>query len=111
MTPRDRHLRTKYGITEEEYEAWLARQGGHCGICGNLPKTRRLAVDHQHIKGYKNLPPQEKRNYVRGICCFHCNWIMLSRGVTLEKAKGLVRYLEDYERRKAIHRSGGKLVS
>ena len=102
MTPRDRHLRTKYGITEEEYNDWLARQSGLCAICGNPPKTRSLAVDHEHVKGYKALPPAEKKRYVRGITCFTCNWIMLSRGVNLAKAKGLVRYLEAYEQRRKL---------
>lgn len=99
MTPRDRHLRRSYGISEREYNKWLRTQGGVCAICKGKAKTRKLAVDHEHIKGYKKLTQSDKKRYVRGIVCFPCNWIMLSRGVTLEKARGLVRYLEDYERR------------
>ena len=103
MTSRDSHLRRHYGLTEKEYDQILVQQRGRCSICGNFPKTRSLAVDHEHIKGYKKLPPEEKRRYVRGIVCFTCNWIMLSRGVTVSKARGLLRYLEDYERRKATY--------
>ncbi len=96
MTSRDSHLRRTYGITEREYNKLLKLQRGVCAICGGKAKTRKLAVDHEHVKGYKKMPPTEKRKYVRGIVCFPCNWIMLSRGVTLDKAKGLVGYLERY---------------
>jgi len=96
MTARDSHLRRSYGLTEREYNRMLKLQGGVCAICGAKAKTRRLAVDHEHVKGFKNMSAAEKRRFVRGIVCFTCNWIMLSRGVTLDKAKGLVGYLERY---------------
>lgn len=103
MTPRQSHLWRHYGIKESEYNALLDKQNGGCAICGNLPKTRSLAVDHEHVKGFRHLPPEEKRKYFRGITCFTCNWIMLSRGVCLPKAKKLVEYLEAYEQRKATY--------
>lgn len=47
-----------YGITREDYEALLVLQGGRCAVCLQLPKTKRLAVDHDH-----------KTNEVRGLLC------------------------------------------
>lgn len=106
MTPRDRHLRKAYGITEKDYQEMLKRQGGVCFICGNPRKTRSLAVDHEHVKGYKKMPPEEKRKYVRGLLCFTCNWIMCSRGVSLAKAKKLVEYLTNYEQLRRARLAG-----
>ncbi len=38
---------------------------------------------------------------MRGLLCWYCNAKFLSRGMTLDKARNLVQYLEDYESRKA----------
>ena len=38
-----------YGISDEDYRALLARQGGRCGIC--MKKKRPLCVDHCHVTG------------------------------------------------------------
>lgn len=40
------------------YDRLLALQGGRCAICGCTPRTRRLAVDHDHETGV-----------VRGLLC------------------------------------------
>lgn len=108
MTSRDSHLRRTYGITERDYNRHLRNQRGSCAICGGKAKTRKLAVDHEHVKGYKKMSSADKRKYWRGIVCFPCNWIMLSRGVTLEKARGLVKYLEAYEANKAAATGSAK---
>src|SRR5574341_903709 len=46
-TARARHLMETYGLTQAEYDAILAEQGGCCGGCHG---TRRysLHVDHDH---------------------------------------------------------------
>lgn len=49
-------------ITDAEYDQRLAEQGGGCAICGTPPKTRRLAVDHDH-----------KTGAIRGLLCHRCN--------------------------------------
>jgi hypothetical protein len=101
MSPRERHLLNSYGLTLDEYEAISKAQGGVCAVCGRPPKTRSLHVDHEHVKGYNKLPPSERRKYIRGLLCFTCNWIFLSRGISLEKARKMVCYLENYDRNKA----------
>lgn len=59
---RDRDYRRKYGITVDEYDAQLERQGGGCYLCGAGPKTRQLSVDHDPDNGQ-----------VRGLLCIRCN--------------------------------------
>jgi len=56
---RNYHLKRRYGITEDDFERMLARQGGLCAICRVVPGT---FVDHSHATGQ-----------VRGILCFNCN--------------------------------------
>ena len=57
---RTTHLKTKYGITDADYD-WLYKgQGGRCGICSEPHK--RLVVDHDHNSGR-----------VRGLLCRKCN--------------------------------------
>lgn len=52
-------LRYRYGITEDDFERMLARQGGLCAICRTVPG---VFVDHCHQTGQ-----------VRGVLCFNCN--------------------------------------
>lgn len=68
MTPRARHLLKKFGITVEQYETLLHRQGHCCAVCKRPASEfkHRLAVDHDH-----------KTGYIRGIICTYCNrWIV-----------------------------------
>lgn len=51
-----------YGITSEDYDEILKRQGGRCAICRGRPRSKRLAVDHDHASGA-----------VRGLLCSRCN--------------------------------------
>src|SRR5713101_1459164 len=45
------HLVREFGITVEMYDEMLAAQGGVCAICSRPSKTKRLAVDHEHVLG------------------------------------------------------------
>lgn len=57
-------IKVKYGMTLEEYDAKLEKQGGCCSICGsdNPKGNGRFAVDHCHRTGR-----------VRAILCAPCN--------------------------------------
>lgn len=57
---RERHLRRRYGITEEGYRALYEAQEGCCAICGEHKDV--LHVDHDHATGT-----------IRGLLCFGCN--------------------------------------
>lgn len=58
-----KHIKRKYGLSQEEYEAMLKSQDSVCAIC-RLPNTegRRMSVDHNHANGK-----------VRGLLCMTCN--------------------------------------
>lgn len=61
-------IKSRYGLTREQYEALLKKQNNVCAIClgeGDLRNTGeiiRLHVDHCHDTGK-----------VRGLLCFRCN--------------------------------------
>ena len=59
IADRKSHLKRKYGLTIEEYDAMLAAQDGGCASCG---KPNPDNVDHDHETGR-----------VRGILCWNCN--------------------------------------
>mgnify|MGYP001334334405 CR=1 FL=1 len=33
----------------------------------------RTHIEHKHVEGYKDLPPEEKATHVRGMLCQACN--------------------------------------
>ena len=60
---RDLYYRRTFGITADDVDALIEKQGGVCAICGRTPT--RLAswhVDHCHETGV-----------VRGMLCIDCN--------------------------------------
>lgn len=70
LTAGPNHLRSKYGVTVEDYARMLAEQGGVCAICQRPERVRArgsdrprlLSVDHDHATGE-----------VRGLLCHACN--------------------------------------
>jgi Recombination endonuclease VII len=86
---RREHLRNKFGITPEQYEAKLAEQGGGCAICGSPPKKIALHVDHDH-----SCCPGKYTcgKCLRGILCWPCNvFIGKLEGVFGAKATAYLR--------------------
>lgn len=72
-----------YGITADDYEELLKRQGGKCAICRARPRSKRLAVDHNHTTGE-----------VRGLLCSRCNHDLLgSAWDSLAMAVALWHYM------------------
>ena len=62
---KERMLKSRYGITFEEYEAMYNAQNKCCAICSKelpLGGTKGLYVDHNHTTGV-----------VRGLLCSGCN--------------------------------------
>lgn len=65
----------KYGLTQDEYNTQLARQGGGCLICGNKPYKKRLAIDHDHACCG---PRRSCGKCRRGLLCQNCNLKLFS---------------------------------
>lgn len=61
-------IKSKYGMTVEEYDILSEKQGGVCAICGKPEpdqKRSRLCIDHDHETGK-----------VRGLLCSQCNFAL-----------------------------------
>ena len=101
QAPKPQTLR-KYGLTLQAWQAILRAQGGACAVCRQVPKTGRLVTDHEHVKGWKKMPPEQRKLYVRGLLCWWCNHAYLGRGITLYKARGVVAYLMAYKKRRGV---------
>lgn len=78
---RWRHLKERYGITEDAYKYLYDQQDGSCAIC----KTEKdvLCVDHDHSTGD-----------IRGLLCSPCNRAIGLLGDTIEGIRAALNYLE-----------------
>jgi len=92
--PSARTLR-RYGLTEADWWKLFLRAKGVCEICGCV--TKRLCIDHEHVKGWKKMAPEERKKHVRGLLCWRCNVGVVGRGVTVERASAALEYLKRYE--------------
>lgn len=77
---RNYNLRTRYGLSPEEYDNLLHKQGNVCALCGGIDTKRKLAVDHCHNTGR-----------VRGLLCKACN---VSLGLLKENKQTILNMLE-----------------
>lgn len=55
-------IKSRYGVTAEQFQAMESAQGGVCAICRAPPQRGRLNIDHCHGTGR-----------VRGLLCGPCN--------------------------------------
>jgi hypothetical protein len=90
---------SKYGLNLELWTEIMTRQGWCCAICKTVPSSGRLHIEHHHVKGWKKMPPEQRRLFIRGVACWNCNTQLLGRGLTIEKAKAVVLYMEEYKKR------------
>lgn len=89
----------KYGLSEKEWEGILHSQGDVCAICKKESKTGRYVTDHAHVKGYKKLPPEQRKKNVRGVLCWWDNKQFVGRGVTIEKLQNAISYLLEFQKK------------
>lgn len=90
----------KYGLTLIEWLEILNRQGSVCAVCHKEPTSGRLNIDHEHVKGWKKMLPEERKKHVRGLACYICNNRILTKGITPEKLESAAKYLRNYEENK-----------
>lgn len=85
-------LKSKYGMSLQDYEIIYKAQKGKCAICGNPepklinPKKDRLVVDHNH-----------KTDKVRGLLCSSCNVVLGYVQDDIELLTKMIAYLNLYD--------------
>lgn len=90
MSPEERqdfNLRRTYGVSLQEKNEMLERQGGVCAICGTgIPGSRGWQLDHCHNK-----------KHVRGILCHGCNTGLGLFKDSPEALRKAIEYLERFQ--------------
>lgn len=85
---RNKYYQKTYGITLEDYNSMLQRQGYSCALCKKhqFEFKTRLAVEHNH-----------KTGKVRALACFRCNKFIIGRH-NLQTATSLYEYMVKYDK-------------
>ena len=96
IVPREQTLK-KYGLDLASWTNIALRQNGVCYVCGKLPKSGRLVVDHEHVRGFKKMSPADRARHVRGLLCWRDNYYTLARGATVKTLTRAADYLIEYE--------------
>lgn len=82
---RDRNLRLKYNMTQEEYDFLLICQNGVCAICGD--------ADPRHVGGNFVVDHDHKTGVVRGLLCGPCNSALGLIGDRIELLAEMITYI------------------
>lgn len=98
VTPPTQGTLDKYGLTTTEWLQLLADQGWVCPICER--GQRRWNTDHEHVAGWAKMPPEERKRYVRGVLCWHCNHKIVSNLRDSGVVQRIATYLRAYEERR-----------
>lgn len=128
VKPPSKGTLTKYGLTEAEWWRMAAGCNYTCVICGKPFADRRLAIDHEHVKGWRArkrklksgkrrakkdqrvMTAQERKRYVRGVVHNFCN-TYVRFWMTLERVTAIRDYLQAYHDRESKDDNGTDLAS
>lgn len=93
-------LKRKYGITQEQYEAILALQGGGCAICETKDSgARRFSIDHDHTCCPGKITCGK---CIRGLLCHNCNTSLGGFRDEIELLDKAIKYLIKHKENKII---------
>lgn len=101
---RNNSLKSKYGITLDEYNLMLEAQNGNCAICTKKPslntndhRSFAMAVDHdRRCCG----PDKACSKCIRGLLCMKCNRALGMFEDDILILLAAVKYLEHYSNRR-----------
>ena len=81
---RWRIIKSKYGLTKEEWMDIFNSQGGACALCNTHQSefNKSLCTDHDHETGK-----------VRGLLCIMCNTALAQLGDSKESIKKVLGYV------------------
>jgi hypothetical protein len=84
---RKSKLKSKYGLSPEEYDTKLVNQNHKCAICGldEVENKKKLAVDHVHATGK-----------VRDLLCINCNTGLGMFKENIENLASAIKYLNKH---------------
>jgi len=93
--------RARYGLTLEDWRALVWACKGVCAVCGKLPKSGRLYIDHEHVPGWAKWPGPARAGAVRGLLCYTCNRFLVGKHCA-RTATLVADYLRRYENRSSF---------
>lgn len=70
---RKYQLKSKYGLTLEQFDRMLALQGNVCAICGGEPHQKVRNVKRDGVKPQYVVDHDHATGKVRGLLCHSCN--------------------------------------
>jgi Recombination endonuclease VII len=88
----------RYGLTADEWLGLLKAQGWKCPVCLKTTGVRWV-TDHRHVPGWRNMPPEQRKRFVRGICCSFCNHRRVHSYLTATQAQRIADYFKKAEER------------
>lgn len=83
------HIKAKYGLDADRYEAMIEEQNNKCYICNNEfedYKDKRIHADHCHTTGK-----------VRGLLCGYCNKGLGFFGDNIERLERAIQYMKQQQ--------------
>lgn len=86
-TVRRNHLKTRFGLTVEDFDRMYEAQGGKCAVCPrDLEEGYKTHVDHCHETGK-----------VRGLLCFYCNTSLGKLKEDEDTIRNLLAYIQKHK--------------
>lgn len=99
LRERSNMRRYKYGMSNEDVDAMLEKQGG-CAICGTMDPIGEWCIDHDH-----SCCPQEHKtcgDCVRGILCRKCNLLIGAADDSVAILMSAIDFIVRTQRQSAI---------
>ena len=87
----------KYGLSVVDWVELYTRKNGCCHVCGRSFHGIRANIDHEHVRGWKQMTPAQRKQHIRGLLCYTCNKFMMMRGITSDKLLRGYQYMRGWE--------------